>query len=82
LKSQTSANNTPKVEIASVSPYDRKLSVREAANFLHISKSFLDKRRMDGAGPTYVKMGRRVIYDVEDLEIWARENKRRHTAVA
>lgn len=61
---------------------DRKMSVREAANFLRLSKSFLDKRRLDGTGPEYLKLGRRVVYDARDLESWASNTKRRHTSSA
>jgi predicted DNA-binding transcriptional regulator AlpA len=60
----------------------RKLSVKEAAAYLSLSKSWLDKRRLDGNGPAYLKLGRRVAYDVADLENWAASNKRRHTAEA
>jgi hypothetical protein len=60
----------------------QKLSVREAANFLRLSKSFLDKRRLDGAGPVYLKLGRRVVYDVKDLEVWAASARRQHTSEA
>ena len=46
----------------------RKLSVREAASFLGVSKSFLDKLRHYGSGPHYLKLGRRVVYDIRDIE--------------
>lgn len=57
----------------------KKLTVREAAEFLRLSKSFLDKRRLDGTGPQYSKLGARVIYDISDLESWVSASKRRHT---
>jgi len=57
-----------------------KLSVRETAAYLKVSKSWLDKRRLDGNGPAYLKLGRRVVYDVIGLETWAVGHKRRHTA--
>ena len=59
---------------------NRKISVREAAAYLGISKSFLDKTRLDGSGADYLKIGRRVIYDLADLEMWAASRKRRHTS--
>jgi hypothetical protein len=34
---------------------NRKISVREAAAYLGISKSFVDKKRLDGTGPIYMK---------------------------
>jgi predicted DNA-binding transcriptional regulator AlpA len=58
----------------------RKLPVREAAAFLGLSKSYLDKKRLDGGGPPYLKLGRRVLYDVADLEVWAANHKRLHTS--
>jgi predicted DNA-binding transcriptional regulator AlpA len=58
----------------------RKLSVKETAAYLSVSKSWLDKRRLDGNGPTYLKFGRRVVYDIIDLENWAASNRRRHTS--
>ena len=59
---------------------NRKISVREAAAYLGISKSFLDKTRLQGTGPVYLKIGRRVAYDLSDLEIWVAGQKRRHTS--
>jgi len=58
----------------------RKLPVQEAANFLGLSKSWLDKRRLFGGGPHYLKLGRRVVYDLRDLENWAIGKKRRNTS--
>jgi hypothetical protein len=40
---------------------NRKMSVQETAAYLGISKSFLNKRRLDGTGPIYLKIGRRVL---------------------
>ena len=57
-----------------------RLTVPEAAEWLRVSKSWLDKKRLDGNGPQYHKFGRRVIYDLSDLEAWAAQNKRRHTS--
>jgi hypothetical protein len=57
-----------------------KLNVSEAATSLGVSKSWLDKKRLDGGGPEYHKFGRRVLYDINDLQVWAARNKRRHTS--
>jgi excisionase family DNA binding protein len=58
----------------------RKLSVQEAANFLGLSVSTLNKLRLTGTGPPYMKLGRRVLYDLHDLEAWAASRKRSHTS--
>jgi predicted DNA-binding transcriptional regulator AlpA len=61
-------------------PAKAKLSVREAAAYLNVSKSWLDKSRLDGTGPRYIKIGRRVCYDLADLELFAVSQKRQHTS--
>jgi predicted DNA-binding transcriptional regulator AlpA len=52
------------------SPYDRKLTVREAAARLNLSISTLNKLRCTGYGPVYFKLGRAVRYDPCDLDQW------------
>jgi predicted DNA-binding transcriptional regulator AlpA len=58
------------------------LSVIETAWYLSLSKSWLDKKRLSGGGPPYLKLGRRVVYDVADLDAWAASNKRQTTSEA
>ena len=57
---------------------NRKLSVQEAACFLGLSVSTLNKMRLNGSGPRYLKLGRRVLYVIRDLEKWVAE--RVHTS--
>lgn len=56
------------------------LSVKEAALRLGMSKSWLDKKRVEGGGPPYLKLGRRVVYDELDLVAWASQHRRHHTS--
>lgn len=49
----------------------RYLRTPEAARFLGISGRTLEKHRTYGTGPTYRKIGGRVIYSVGDLQSWA-----------
>ena len=46
------------------------LTVREAASFAKLSKSTLDKARVAGRGPPFVKVGNAVRYRRADLEDW------------
>ena len=46
------------------------IDVREAARRLGVSKSHLNKLRMDRAGPSFSKLGGRVVYSLADLEAW------------
>lgn len=42
----------------------------QAAKFIGLAKPTLDKMRLVGNGPPYVKMGKSVRYRIEDLESW------------
>ena len=48
----------------------RYLRTQEAARFLGLSERTLEKHRTYGTGPTYRKLGGRVVYSVDDLETW------------
>lgn len=49
----------------------RYLRTPEAARFLSLSGRTLEKHRTYGTGPTYRKIGGRVVYAVDDLKAWA-----------
>jgi hypothetical protein len=49
----------------------RFLRTEEAARFLGLSGRTLEKHRTYGTGPTYRKIGGRVVYALEDLKTWA-----------
>jgi predicted DNA-binding transcriptional regulator AlpA len=55
-------------------------SVAEAASRTGLSVSTLNKLRVFGGGPTFVKLGRRVVYDPADLDAWLAARKRRSTS--
>lgn len=46
------------------------LTAQEAANFLRVSIPTLERWRTLGAGPPFVRCGRRILYRVQDLEDW------------
>jgi hypothetical protein len=46
------------------------LNVIKAAHYTGLSKSSLDKLRVYGNGPLYIKVGARVVYDRVDLDSW------------
>jgi hypothetical protein len=58
----------------------RMLGVREAAVYLNVSQSWLNKRRIYGHGPRYTKFGRRVNYLITDLDDFAASNRRQNTS--
>ncbi|MER9392217.1 MULTISPECIES: helix-turn-helix domain-containing protein, partial [unclassified Mesorhizobium] len=52
------------------------MRVSQAADYVGLSKSYLDKARCYGAGPAYIKLGSSVIYTTADLDAWVSENRR------
>ncbi len=48
----------------------RFLRTPEAARFLGLSGRTLEKHRTYGTGPTYRKIGGRVVYALDDLKAW------------
>ena len=49
----------------------RYLRTVEAARHLSLSPRTLEKHRTYGTGPTYRKIGGRVVYAIADLNAWA-----------
>jgi ParB-like chromosome segregation protein Spo0J len=60
--------------------FERLLTASEAANFLHVSPSWLAKSRMRSDGPPFVKFGRCVRYPEETLAQWTRSHFPRSTS--
>jgi hypothetical protein len=58
----------------------KMLSTSEAATYLGLGKSTLDKFRLTGDGPRFITCGRRVVYDPEDLDAFANARKRSSTS--
>ena len=59
---------------------DRLLDTQEAADYLSVSKAYLDMLRCTGGGPRFVKIGRMVRYRRSALDKWVDSyGTRRHT---
>jgi predicted DNA-binding transcriptional regulator AlpA len=58
------------------------LCARDAARLLGLSPSTLAKMRLNGNGPIYCKLGRRVVYRPADLEQWLESRTARDTSDA
>jgi hypothetical protein len=56
------------------------LTTDRAAQRLGLSTSFLNKARLDGSGPPFIKLGARIVYDPADLAAWAEARKHRSTS--
>lgn len=58
------------------------INVKAAAQHTGQPKSTLDKFRVYGGGPTYIKVGSRVYYDTMDLDSWLAGKKIANTSQA
>ena len=58
----------------------RYFSNSEAAQVLCLSPRTLEKMRVVGGGPTFYKLGRRVVYALPDLQEWAARRRRSSTS--
>ena len=58
----------------------RHLNQIDLADRWNISERTLERWRWTGEGPTYLKIGGRVIYRLEDIEAYETENLRVNTA--
>ena len=52
------------------------IRVAEAAKYVGLSKSSLDKLRMGTDGPAFFKLGRAVVYNTDDLNFWLASKRR------
>jgi predicted DNA-binding transcriptional regulator AlpA len=56
------------------------LNTKEAAKYIGVSKSYLDKFRIYGGGPLFIKVGARVVYDQIDIDAWLASKKIANTS--
>ena len=56
------------------------LNTRQVAERYGLSKSWLSKLRMSGAGSPYLKVGRRALYERSTFEHWLTSHRRLTTS--
>lgn len=61
-------------------PRRAMLRTREAAAYTGLAKSTLEKLRVTGGGCPFIRLGRVVVYDPEDLDAWLAANRRESTS--
>lgn len=54
---------------------DRAVNDTEAAQRLGVSPRYLRQLREEGAGPAYIRLGRRVVYKLTDLAAFANAHR-------
>ena len=61
-------------------PVSRRLHRKQAAVYVGVSLSWLDKSRLRGDGPTFLEIGGRVVYDTADLDAFLSSCRRTSTS--
>ncbi len=56
------------------------MRVKEAAKYLGLSVSMLNKWRVTGEGPKFIKLGRAVAYRISDLHDWLERQAKKSTS--
>jgi Helix-turn-helix domain len=75
------AAQTKSIDVKDVAKTLREyVDVKDAAKILRVSASFLNKLRMTGAGPPFVKFGAAVRYPIPALMAWAEARMRKSTS--
>lgn len=68
-----------RIEAAVTAPSKEYLNIKQAAEFIGVSRQTLDLWRMNAEGPAVHRVGTRVLYSVADLRAYMDE--RRHEAL-
>lgn len=68
------------MENSPIAGVPRYLRTPDAALIVGLSPRTLEKHRCFGTGPTYHKLGGRVVYTIEDLRAWAERGTRQSTS--
>jgi hypothetical protein len=61
-------------------PHSHRMKQPEAAVYCGVFEHSLEKRRVSGRGPIFLKLGRAIVYDSADLDAWLVAARRRSTS--
>lgn len=77
IGSSAPANTQPAAQYL---PAPKFLTEKQVAAEYNLSRSFLQKRRLQGGGPLYSGAGRSIRYAREDVDAWFADNRRASTS--
>lgn len=58
----------------------RMFTTKAASHYLSLSEAYLEKLRVVGGGPEFLKFGKAVRYEKEALDRWIARHRRRTTS--
>jgi predicted DNA-binding transcriptional regulator AlpA len=56
------------------------LTQKEVSKMINMSEAWLEQKRCKGGGIPYIKIGRSVKYDINDVEKYIQNNRKKHTS--
>lgn len=65
-----------RIEAAVISPPKEYLNIKQAADFIGVSRQTLDLWRMNAEGPAVHRVGTRVLYSLFDLRTFMSEKRK------
>jgi excisionase family DNA binding protein len=63
-----------------LSATNKYLTTKEAAYYVRLSESSLEKKRVSGDGPEFLKVGKAVRYEQAALDAWMQSDRRTSTS--
>jgi len=54
---------------------DPLMTVKETATYLRVSKSYLDKARLTGHGPPFIRLGHKILYRKSAVDGWLQQRQ-------
>ncbi len=79
MQQQEILERLERIETAITAPPKEYLNIKQAADFIGVSRQTLDLWRMNAEGPAVHRVGTRVLYSVADLRAFMDEQ--RHEAL-
>jgi predicted DNA-binding transcriptional regulator AlpA len=52
-----------------------RITEAETAKYVAMSRPWLRLQRMRGTGPTFIRIGRAIRYDIRDLDAWLQAHR-------
>jgi len=65
-----------RIEAAVIKPAREYLNIKEAADFIGVSRQTLDLWRMNAEGPAVHRVGKRVLYSITDLRSFMADQRK------
>ena len=80
MDTRTTESPPPHAPHAPGAETHRLLTTEEAARYLRVSPRTLERYRVTGDGPEFLKVGRLVFYEMAALDAWLERKRRRSTS--